>query len=96
MNRYYNIFAVLHCGSLETPSNGTQNSSTDVVDSVATFSCDYGFRLDGSAQRSCTNDGYWNGIEATCVGQSVYTVEEMLHVNRVDNINPSKSLTCAT
>ena len=87
---------MLHCGSLKTPSNGRQNSNTDVADSVATFSCDYGFRLDGSAQRSCTNEGNWNGTEAICVGQSVYTVEKMLHVNRADNSNPSESPTCVT
>ena len=87
---------MLYCGSLETPSNGSQISNTDVVDSVAAFSCDYGFRLDGSAQRSCTNDGNWNGIEATCIGQYVYTVEKMLHINRADNSNPSESPTYVT
>ena len=56
----------IHCGDLEAPSNGTKHGSSDVVDSTMTFSCDVGFRLEGSEQRHCTEDGHWNGTKATC------------------------------
>ena len=60
----------IHCDSLETPSNGSKIGSNDVVDSVLMFSCDYGFRLSGSAQRSCScmETGVWNGTDAICDG----------------------------
>ena len=56
----------IHCGDLEAPSNGTKHGSSDVVDSTMAFSCDVGFRLEGSEQRHCTEDGHWNGTKATC------------------------------
>ena len=62
----------IHCGSLETPSNGSKIGNNDVVDSVMMFSCDYGFRLSGSAQRNCTDVGEWNGMEAMCIGTSMH------------------------
>ena len=56
----------IHCGDLAAPSNGTKQGSSDVVDSTMTFSCDVGFRLEGSDQRHCREDGHWNGTKATC------------------------------
>ena len=64
------IFAVIHCGSLNTPSHGSKQGSNDVVDSVVSFSCDHGYRLEGSARRTCATQGIWDGVEAKCVGQS--------------------------
>ena len=63
------MFVEIHCGSLAAPSNGNIIGSNDVVDSVMMFSCDYGFRLSGSAQRSCMETGVWNGTDVTCDGE---------------------------
>ena len=55
---------------MNTPSHGSKQGSSDVVDSVVTFSCDRGYRLQGSASRTCTTNGTWDGVNAECVGQS--------------------------
>ena len=62
--------AAIHCGHLDAPSHGSKQGSSDVVDSVVTFSCDRGYRLQGSANRMCTTQGTWDVLEAKCVGQS--------------------------
>ena len=61
----------IHCGFLDAPDHGIEQSSNDVVDSVMSFSCDHGYRLQGSANRTCTTQGTWDGVEAKCVGQSL-------------------------
>ena len=71
LNCYY-LFVEIHCGSLETPTHGSKIGSNDVVDSVVTFSCDYGFRLNGSALRNCTDQETWDGKVTTCVGQYTF------------------------
>ena len=58
--------AEIHCGDLETPSHGTKYGPNDVVGSQMTFSCNSGYRLEGSEQRHCKEDGQWDGTNATC------------------------------
>ncbi|KAI0222756.1 hypothetical protein LSAT2_025993 [Lamellibrachia satsuma] len=57
----------IHCGVLKTPSHGSRNGNSDVVNSTVKFSCDHGFRLDGSVQRNCTDEGTWDGVDTTCI-----------------------------
>ena len=64
------ILTVTHCGRLDVPSHGSKQGTSNVVDSVVTFSCDRGYRLQGSENRTCTSDGTWDGEEAQCNGQS--------------------------
>ncbi|KAK2168419.1 hypothetical protein NP493_1225g00007 [Ridgeia piscesae] len=58
---------VIHCGPLNAPSHGSNQGSNDTVDSVVSFSCDRGYRLQGSARRTCTTQGTWDGMNAECV-----------------------------
>ena len=64
------ILAVIHCGRLDVPSHGNKQGTSNVIDSVMSFSCDRGYRQQGSARRTCTSEGTWDGVEAQCVGQS--------------------------
>ena len=64
------ILAVKHCAPLNAPSHGSKQGSSDAFDSVVTFSCNRGYRLQGSASRKCLADELWDGVEAQCVGQS--------------------------
>ena len=64
------ILPAIHCGSLDEPNHGSKEASNDVVDAVVTFSCEHGYRLIGSATRTCTTQGTWNGVAANCFGQS--------------------------
>ena len=58
------------CGGLSTPNNGgvTYSDST-TYQSVATYSCDTGFELDGDRRRTCSAQGTWTGSEPQCIGQ---------------------------
>ena len=64
LTHIHNIVVEIHCGSVATPSHGNVIGNNDVVDSVLMISCDYGFRLSGSAHRSCMENGVWNGNDA--------------------------------
>ena len=63
------ILAETHCGHLNAPFHGSKQGSSDVVDSVVSFSCDRGYRLQGSEERKCITNGTWDGVKADCVGQ---------------------------
>ena len=65
-------FSVVTCGFLEAPGNGSKNGSSPLAGSVITFSCNDGFILGGSAQRTCTEAGTWDGVETTCIGEFIY------------------------
>ena len=34
---------------------------------VCNFTCNSGYKLDGSDSRMCLNDESWNGIDSVCV-----------------------------
>ena len=65
------LIVEIHCGSLVAPSQGSASGSSDTVGSVVMFSCDAGFRLKDSSQRTCQQNGNWDGEDATCDGQLV-------------------------
>ncbi|XP_070554202.1 uncharacterized protein [Ptychodera flava] len=54
------------CPTLETPNDGTMNSTGNTYQSVATFSCNVGYNLHGSSVRTCTADGSWDGQSVSC------------------------------
>ena len=54
------------CGSLDNPANGQVTISPNTLqDSVAMYSCDVGYNLNGMESRTCLNSG-WEGEAATC------------------------------
>ena len=65
------LIVEIHCGSLVAPSHGSASGSSDTVGSVVMFSCDAGFRLIGSSQRTCQQNGDWDGDDVICDGQLV-------------------------
>lgn len=54
------------CSVLPNPPNGqvTQNSTS--VGSIARYSCDKGFELNGAEERECLGDGNWSEREPSC------------------------------
>ena len=55
------------CEDLEDPENGGVNISSMVLPgTVAAYSCDEGFVLNGTATRECGADGKWTNIAPTC------------------------------
>ena len=59
------------CGPLDDPNNGHVDTSQGTTrGSVATYSCNNGYRLKGSNTRSCGYYGRWSGsAEPICVGE---------------------------
>ncbi|KAM4808187.1 sushi domain-containing protein 2 [Rhinophrynus dorsalis] len=62
-----NLQPVVTCGWLAPPANGTKNGTTYLAGSVIIFSCDKGFILNGSRQRTCLTDGTWSGDPVQCL-----------------------------
>lgn len=70
------------CQILSNPKNGrVEHGGTD-IDSVATYSCQSGYVLDGLSQRRCASDGTWSGTDPTC--KPIYLSLNLR--NRVDHI----------
>ena len=80
---YLTIFcttiSAITCHSLGTIANGQVTDSTDTTSpsdfgTVATFTCNTGFGLDGDRMRTCGGDGssrsgVWSGSSPMCVGE---------------------------
>ena len=59
------------CSDLTMPSNGMisyNGGSTDnrPMDTVATYSCDTGYTLNGGNTRTCQSGRNWSGSAPTC------------------------------
>ena len=61
------------CPALTKPSNGHVAYSTSpltgayAVDTVATFICTSGYKIQGSSSRTCKPSGNWNQQTPTCI-----------------------------
>ena len=66
---FLNIYYIgVDCGGLEAPSNGSVNIRSTTYDSVANYSCNVGYALNGESLRTCLTSGEWSGTEPTCSG----------------------------
>jgi CUB/sushi domain-containing protein len=57
----------VNCGNLTDISNGSVTFSETTFGSIATYSCDEGFGLQGSTERVCETIGQWSGSEPSCI-----------------------------
>ena len=69
------IDSVVTCQTLRQPSNGLITSSGSSVGSIATYTCNTGFRLKGSPLRLCTQSRAWSGTAPTCEAGGMYAVK---------------------
>ncbi len=57
------------CTALDDPANGQVTESPNTLeDSIATYSCNVGYDLNGDETRTCFNSG-WGGEAPTCQGK---------------------------
>ena len=54
------------CQKPEKPDHGQVYASSLKVASRASYRCDYGYKLFGSARRRCQNNGKWSGEAPIC------------------------------
>ncbi|XP_052811571.1 neurogenic locus notch homolog protein 1-like [Mya arenaria] len=57
------------CGALASPQNGAVTYTSTIQDSVATYSCNAGYQIDGSTTRTCSavTPRGWSGAAPTCI-----------------------------
>uniref|UniRef100_A0A0B7AQJ8 Sushi domain-containing protein n=1 Tax=Arion vulgaris TaxID=1028688 RepID=A0A0B7AQJ8_9EUPU len=56
----------IHCNELGPPLHGTMIGSKITYSSVIRFVCNNGYKVVGSAERTCQADRTWSGQDATC------------------------------
>ncbi|XP_077538866.1 complement C2-like [Haemaphysalis longicornis] len=62
------------CGTLRAPPNGWMRSANSTaVGSKASFGCFQGYKLLGSRDRECQDNGEWSGPPVRCVPLAMYT-----------------------
>lgn len=60
------MFPIL-CDSLTSPLNGyVETSNGTVVGSVARYTCQTGYNIEGPSERSCLENGQWNSTTPIC------------------------------
>ncbi len=57
---------VVTCPVLASPTNGALSTPNLNYLTIATYSCDTGYVLTGSAARTCQATGVWSGVAPTC------------------------------
>ena len=61
------MFVGITCSPLDDPNNGSVNTSRRItVGDVSRYSCDKGYMVNGTADRTCQADGQWSGSMPTC------------------------------
>ncbi|KAG5272530.1 hypothetical protein AALO_G00166550 [Alosa alosa] len=57
---------VISCGWIAPPSNGTKEGTTYLQGFTVKFSCNSGYVLQGSKERTCQSNGQWSGELTEC------------------------------
>ncbi|XP_043385087.1 kremen protein 1 isoform X7 [Chelonia mydas] len=58
---------VVSCGWLDHPTNGKKEGTNYLLNSTIRFSCNQGYRLAGSEERTCQLTGVWSGGTTSCL-----------------------------
>ncbi|XP_019643185.1 PREDICTED: CUB and sushi domain-containing protein 1-like [Branchiostoma belcheri] len=54
------------CLPLSTPDHGTASATCTTYGCTYSFSCEVGYEIVGSSQRTCKEDGLWTGNDTSC------------------------------
>ena len=66
------IFLIVLCSLLNNPNNGIINCSlgddgTPSYEDTCSFTCNTGYELTGSSERTCQSNGSWSGSPVSCI-----------------------------
>ena len=61
------MYCIVDCGDPGIPDNGGIRYVDTLEDSVANYSCNLGYRLDGDSQRVCQSNAMWSGAVPNCI-----------------------------
>uniref|UniRef100_A0A8C1T0R1 Sushi domain containing 2 n=1 Tax=Cyprinus carpio TaxID=7962 RepID=A0A8C1T0R1_CYPCA len=65
---------VQSCGWLSPPNHGQKEGTLYLEGANVTFSCNSGYSLYGSHERTCQADGKWSGEDAHCVADNTLAI----------------------
>ena len=78
----------MSCLPLTAPDNGMIDCTGSLFEDTCTFSCDDGYELTGSENRTCQSDQTWSGTEPMCVqgvfrviNYNMYTTQQRYSIN---------------
>ena len=67
------MHAAVDCLTLNDPPNGMVDLTEGTeLGAAASYVCNIGFMLEGTAQRVCDENGMWTNSEPTCEGMGRY------------------------
>ena len=67
------VIADVDCGGLDIINGYISYSTGTTYNSVATYSCDTGYELQGGQTRTCQNNGTWSGDMPSCQSKAMAT-----------------------
>ena len=62
----FSLCIAIECDDLDDLANGEVIYNSTVYRSVATYSCQYGYKLVGVSVRICRENGQWSGEKPVC------------------------------
>ena len=66
-------FPAVDCGDPGNLTNGQRSLSSTTYNSVVTYTCDVGYTLQGSNNKTCQSSGQWSGSVPQCNGMLLQT-----------------------
>ena len=60
------------CPPLTAPDGGTLDLSTTTNGSVARYTCNSGYTIDGPSERECQADETWTGVDPVCNRECIH------------------------
>lgn len=69
---------VVDCGLLMDPVFGEVNITDTIFGSVANYSCQRGYNINGTSMRLCEGNGQWTDQMPQCIRKTISSILELL------------------